>query len=97
MKISNWMLAGLATALSVTAMAGAQTGAQTGTAAKQAPAATQQAPAAAAQKPAAPLQLQNMGQVPKADPFPQANPEVLYGGFALGGYSQCVLEVAVGV
>jgi protein-disulfide isomerase len=75
LKISNWMLAGLATALSVTAMAGAQTGAQTGTAARQTPAATQQSPAAGAQKPAAPLQLQNMGQVPKADPFPQANPK----------------------
>jgi protein-disulfide isomerase len=65
------MLAGLATALSVTTVAGAQTG--TGAA----PQAATPAPAAAApQKPPAPLQLQNMGQTPpKADPFPQANPK----------------------
>jgi protein-disulfide isomerase len=68
LKISNWMLAGLAIGLSVTAVAGAQTGAQTGTAA-------QQAPAAAAQKPTPPLQLQDMGQQPKTDPFPQTNPK----------------------
>jgi len=61
LKISNWMLAVLATALSVTAA-----GAQTGTGAAP-------APAAAVQKPAAPLQLQDMGQTPKADPFPPAN------------------------
>ena len=59
MKISYLILAGLATALSVTAAAGAQTGA--------APAPT------AAQKPAAPLQLQDMGQTGKADPFPPVN------------------------
>ena len=64
LKISNWMLAVLATALGVTASAGAQTG--TGAA---------PAPPAAAQKPAAPLQLQDMGQTPKADPFPAANPK----------------------
>ncbi len=71
MKISYLMLAGLATTLSVTTLAGAQTG--TGAA----PQAATPAPAAAApQKPAAPLQLQNMGQTPpKADPFPQANPK----------------------
>ena len=73
LKISNWMLAGLTAALSVTAVAGAQTGTAT---APQAPAAQQTAPAAAApQKPAAPLQLQNMGQTTKADPFPVANPK----------------------
>jgi protein-disulfide isomerase len=64
LKISNWMLAVLATALGVTALAGAQTG--TGAA---------PAPPAAAQKPAGPLQLQDMGQTPKADPFPAANPK----------------------
>lgn len=71
LKISYLMLAGLATTLSVTTLAGAQTG--TGAA----PQAATPAPAAAApQKPAAPLQLQNMGQTPpKADPFPQANPK----------------------
>jgi protein-disulfide isomerase len=71
LKISNWMLAGLTVVLGITAVAGAQTG----TAA--APAAAQQtAPAAATpQKPAAPLQLQNMGQTTKADPFPAANPK----------------------
>jgi protein-disulfide isomerase len=63
------MLAGLATALSVTAMAGAQTGAPTGTGA-----ATPSAPAAA-QKPAAPLQLQNLDPTTKADPFPPVNPK----------------------
>jgi protein-disulfide isomerase len=80
LKISNWMLAGLAAALSVTTVAGAQTGAQPGAqtgaqpgtgAAAQAPA----APATPAQKPAAPLQLHDMGQAPKADPFPPANPK----------------------
>jgi protein-disulfide isomerase len=64
LKISNWMLVVLATALGVTALAGAQTG--TGAA---------PAPPAAAQKPATPLQLQDMGQTPKADPFPPANPK----------------------
>ena len=66
MKISYLMLAGLATALSVTAFAGAQTG-------PTAPQAAQPAPAA--QKPAAPLQLQTMGQTTKADPFPPVNPK----------------------
>jgi protein-disulfide isomerase len=66
------MLAGLAVALSVTAVAGAQTG--TG-AATQAPAAAQKPatpPAPAAQKP---LQLQNLDQTTKADPFPPVNPK----------------------
>jgi protein-disulfide isomerase len=70
LKISNMVLAGLVIGISVTTVAGAQTGTLTGTAAQQAPAA-----AAPAQKPAAPLQLQDMGQAPKADPFPQANPK----------------------
>ena len=75
LKISNWMLAGLTAALSVTAMAGAQTGTQTGTGApaSQAPAAQAPAAQAPAQKPAAPLQLHDMGQTPKADPFPPVN------------------------
>jgi protein-disulfide isomerase len=64
------MLAGLATALSVTAVAGAQTGATAPQAATPAPTAS------APQKAAAPLQLQNMGQAPpKADPFPPVNPK----------------------
>jgi protein-disulfide isomerase len=68
LKISNWMLAGLATVLSVTAVARAQSGAQAGAAAQTpAPAPTQ--------KPAAPLQLQTLGQTTKADPFPQPNPK----------------------
>jgi protein-disulfide isomerase len=62
------MLAGLATALGVTAMAGAQTGAATGTGAA--------APAApAAQQPVAPLKLQNLDPTTKADPFPPVNPK----------------------
>jgi hypothetical protein len=79
LKISIWMLAGLAAALSVAA-AGAQTrvpaapGPQTPGGAS-APQATTPAPAAAPQKPAAPLQLQDMGQTPKADPFPPTNPK----------------------
>jgi protein-disulfide isomerase len=89
LKISNWMLAGLAAALGVTAVAQtgtgvlpkapapnvqtAQTGTQSGT---PAPAATPQKPATATpQKPAAPLQLQDMGQATKADPFPPVNPK----------------------
>jgi protein-disulfide isomerase len=64
LKISNWILAVLAMALSVTAAARAQTG----TGAAPVPPA-----AAAQQKPAAPLQLQDMGQTPKADPFPPVN------------------------
>jgi protein-disulfide isomerase len=55
------MLAGLATALGVTAMAGAQAGTGSATTPE------------AAQKSAAPLQLNNMDQAPKADPFPPAN------------------------
>jgi protein-disulfide isomerase len=73
LKISNWMLAGLAAALSVTAVTVAQT-AQTGSQ-PGAGAATTPAQAAPAQKPAAPLQLQDMGQTAKADPFPPANPK----------------------
>jgi protein-disulfide isomerase len=73
LKISNWMLAGLTAALSVTVMAGAQTGAQKGTGAPAAQAPAAQAPAAPAQKSAAPLQLHDMGQTPKADPFPPVN------------------------
>ncbi len=72
LKISSWMLAGLATVFSVTAA-----GAQTGTGAAPAPAqpsgAAQAAPAA--QKAAAPLQLQSLGQQTKADPFPPVNPK----------------------
>ena len=64
LKISYSILAVLATALTVTTVAGAQAG--TGAA---------PAPGAAAQKPAAPLQLQDMGQASKADPFPAANPK----------------------
>src|ERR1700733_11117873 len=63
------MLAGLATALGVTAIAGAQTGAPTGTGA----ATTPRAPAA--QAPAAPLQLQNLDPTTRADPFPAVNPK----------------------
>jgi len=77
LKISNWMLAGLAAALSITTVMGAQTGTQPGTATPAAPAqaAPAQNPAAPAEKPAAPLQLHDMGQTPKADPFPPANPK----------------------
>ena len=67
LKISNWMLAGFAMALSFAVITEAQTG--TGTAQT-----TQSAPAAA-QQPAAPLQLQNMGETPKTDPFPPVNPK----------------------
>jgi protein-disulfide isomerase len=67
LKSSYLILAGLAAALSVTVVAGAQTGAG---------AATTPAPApAAAQKPAGPLQLQNLDQTTKADPFPAVNPK----------------------
>jgi protein-disulfide isomerase len=72
LKISYWMTAGLAMALSITVMAGAQTGAPAGAPAQQQ---TPAPPAAAPQKPAAPLQLQNMGETTKADPFPPANPK----------------------
>jgi protein-disulfide isomerase len=68
LKTSRWMLAGLATALSVT-VAGAQTGAGAAPAPAQPAGAAQTAPAA--QK--APLQLQSLGQQTKADPFPPAN------------------------
>jgi protein-disulfide isomerase len=62
------MLAGLATALGFTAMAGAQTGAA-------APNSSAAAPAAAAQQPAAPLQLNNLDPTTRADPFPAVNPK----------------------
>jgi protein-disulfide isomerase len=79
LKISFVMMAGLAMALSVTAVTGAQTGAQTGTGAAKpaqtAPAQAAPAPAAPAQKSTAPLELHDMGQTPKADPFPPANPK----------------------
>ena len=69
MKISNWMSVGLVAALSVTAVMGAQTATQTGAAPQTAP-----APApSGAQQPG--LQLHNMGELPKADPFPQPNPK----------------------
>ena len=69
MKISNWMSVGLVAALSVTAVMGAQTATQTGAAPQTAP-----APApSGAQQPG--LQLHNMGEAPKADPFPQPNPK----------------------
>jgi protein-disulfide isomerase len=72
LKISTWMLAGLAAVFSVTAVAEAQAGSQAGAT----PQATTPAPAAAApQKPAAPLQLHDMGQTTKADPFPPTNPK----------------------
>lgn len=89
LKISNWMLAGLVAALSGTAVAQtgtstlpkapapanvqtAQAGTQSGT---QAPATPQKPATATPQKPAAPLQLQDMGQASKADPFPPLNPK----------------------
>jgi protein-disulfide isomerase len=59
------MLAGLATALSMTAVGGAQTGAGAAAPAAQAP--------AAAQKQATPLQLQNLDPSTRADPFPPVN------------------------
>ena len=69
MKISNWMSVGLVAALSVTAVMGAQTATQTGAAPQTAP-----APApSGAQQPG--LQLHNMGELPKADPFPAPNPK----------------------
>ena len=83
LKISIWMLAGLAAALSIAPM-GAQTqapgapvpqapgGASAPQTTSPAPAAGPQAPAAAPQKP---LQLQDMGQTTKADPFPPVNPK----------------------
>ena len=61
MKISKWMLAGLASVLSVAVVAGAQTG-TTGTAPKAA-------------TPAPALHLNDLGQTAKADPFPPANPK----------------------
>jgi protein-disulfide isomerase len=62
------MLAGLATALGFTAVAGAQTGTAT-------PNSSAPAPAAAAQKPGAPLQLSNLDPTTRADPFPAVNPK----------------------
>ncbi|MEI9979654.1 MAG: thioredoxin domain-containing protein [Edaphobacter sp.] len=57
----------MVTALSIAAVAGAQTG--------KAPQASTPAPAGTPQQSAAPLQLHNMGEIPKADPFPQPNPK----------------------
>jgi protein-disulfide isomerase len=78
LKISIWMLAGLAAALSIAPM-GAQTQGPVApvprTGGASAPQATTPAPAATPQKPAAPLQLQDMGKTPKADPFPPVNPK----------------------
>jgi protein-disulfide isomerase len=72
LKSSLLMLTGLAAALSVTAVAGAQAGA--GTAAGAAgTGAAQQAPAGGAQQQPQALQLQNLGQTTKADPFPPVN------------------------
>jgi protein-disulfide isomerase len=71
LKISNWVVAGLAAALSITVTAGAQTGAQTGAAAPKTPPSTTGPQKAATP----PLQLQNMGETTKADPFPPANPK----------------------
>ncbi len=65
LKISYWMVAGLATALGLTAAAGAQTG--TAAAPAQAPAKT--APAAA------PLQLNSLDPTSRPDPFPAVNPK----------------------
>jgi protein-disulfide isomerase len=74
LKISNWMLTGVAAVLSVTAITGAQTAPQTGTPpGTAAPAQSAPAQAAPAQKSTAPLQLQDMGQATKADPFPPVN------------------------
>jgi protein-disulfide isomerase len=90
LKISSWMFAGLAAALGATAVAQTgvppkapvpanveTTQAGTPATAPQNPtAATPQKPATAGpQKPAAPLQLQDMGQATKADPFPPVNPK----------------------
>jgi protein-disulfide isomerase len=90
LKISNWMFAGLAAAIGATAVAQTGVSpkapalanveiAQAGTSAtapQNPPSTTPQKPAAAApQKPAAPLQLQDMGQATKADPFPPVNPK----------------------
>jgi protein-disulfide isomerase len=66
LKRSYLVAAGLATALSVTTMAGAQAGATPNPA---------PAPAAAPQQPAAPLQLSNLDPTTKADPFPAVNPK----------------------
>jgi protein-disulfide isomerase len=63
LKISNWMSVGLVAALSMTGLAGGQTGA-----------APQAAPAPATAQQSG-LQLHNMGELPKADPFPQPNPK----------------------
>jgi protein-disulfide isomerase len=90
LKISNWMFAGLAAALGATAgaqtgvlaKAPAPANVEIAQAGTPAPApqnptltAPQRPAAAAPQKPAAPLQLQDMGQATKADPFPPVNPK----------------------
>ena len=66
LKITNWMLAGLASVLSVTAVAGAQAGA--GGAGQTAPA-TQTTPAAP------PLQIHSLDPSSHPDPFPPVNPK----------------------
>ena len=66
LKISYLMLAGLASALSVATVAGAQTG--TG-------AATPAAPAAKAAPAAPPLQLNSLDPSSRPDPFPPVNPK----------------------
>ena len=72
LKISGWNSVGLVMALGVSIVAGAQTGTQT--AAPQKAPAPQTAPApAAGQQPG--LQLHNMGELPKPDPFPAPNPK----------------------
>jgi protein-disulfide isomerase len=72
LKISRMMLTVLATALNLTAIAGAQTAAPSPQATQ--PASKAAPPAAApAQQPAAPLQLHNMGEPAQTDPFPPVN------------------------
>ena len=67
LKISNWMSVGLVPALSMAVAVGAQTAAPQGALRAPAP--------QAAQQPGTGLQLHNMGEFPKADPFPQPNPK----------------------
>ena len=87
LKISNWMLAGLAAALSVTAMAGAQTAAGL----RRRPQHRQR------HRSLRPVQLQNLGQTTKADPFPPANPKYFTALSPTVRYGECVFEGAVGV
>ena len=73
LKISKWMLAGAAAALSLTTIAGAQTGAAGTTTPAQATGSAQASAGGRTQAPQTPLQLQTLGQQTKADPFPPAN------------------------